>query len=102
MHVPAHTYWFAFVQVWMQLTPSQVTVPPVGGLHTTPQVVAPQLLTSFVLTHLPPHAWYVVLHERPHVPLEQVAVPFASVAHFVQLGPQAVASLSAEQPVPHM
>jgi hypothetical protein len=31
----------------------------------------------------------------------QIAEPCGSVEHFVQLAPQAVASLSAEQPVPH-
>jgi hypothetical protein len=38
----------------------------------------------------------------PQVPLVQIAVPFGSVGHFTQPVPHAVASLSAEQPAPHV
>ena len=55
MHAPPQTYWFVFVQTGMQLTPSQLTVPPVGAVQAWPHEVAPQLLRSLVLTHLPPH-----------------------------------------------
>jgi len=101
MHVPPHTYWLELVQAWTQLVPSQLTVPPVGAVHGVPHVVAPQLLTSLLLTQTPPQAWYPRAHDRPHVPPVHVAVPFGSVGHFLQVVPQAVASLSAEQPLPH-
>jgi hypothetical protein len=35
--------------------PSQLTVPPVGAVQAMPQALAPQLATSLLLTHLPPH-----------------------------------------------
>ena len=56
MHAPLHTYWFALVHLGTQLTPSHVTVPPVGAVQTTPQLWPPQLFVSLVLTHTPPQA----------------------------------------------
>jgi hypothetical protein len=38
----------------------------------------------------------------PHAPFWQTAVPLGSVGHFVHAAPHALASLSAEQPVPHL
>jgi hypothetical protein len=38
----------------------------------------------------------------PHVPPLQTAVPFASVGHFVHAAPQAFASPSAAQVLPHL
>jgi hypothetical protein len=101
MHVPWQLYWLGFVQTGRQLTPSQLTVPPVGAVHATPHDVAPQLLRSLVLTHLPPHRWNPVLHESEHVPLAwQLATPFASVGHFTQVAPHAVASSLAAHAAP--
>jgi hypothetical protein len=50
IQTPLQTYWFGLVQAGRQLTPSQLTVPPVGAMQLTPQELAPQLLRSFVLT----------------------------------------------------
>jgi hypothetical protein len=107
VHMPAQTYWLALEHLATQLTPSHVTVPPVGAVQTTPQVWPPQLFGSCVLTHLPPHEWNPLLQASAHVPFDwQLAVPFGSVGHTVQLGPQAVASSFAAQvaeaPVPHL
>jgi hypothetical protein len=38
----------------------------------------------------------------PQAPFWQTAVPFGSVGHLVHDAPQALASLSAAQPVPHL
>jgi hypothetical protein len=43
-------------QVGTHCVPSQVTEPPVGCVHAVHDE-APQLPTSLLLTHLPPHRW---------------------------------------------
>jgi len=81
--------------------PKQVTEPPVGFWHAVHEVV-PQLPTSLLLTHLPPHRWYPVLHASAQFPPTHCAVPFTSVGQAVHAIPHAVASLSSAQPAPHL
>lgn len=88
-------------QVGLQAVPSQVTEPPVGFWHAVHEVV-PQLPTSLLLTHLPPHRWYPVLHASAQFPPTHCAVPFTSVGQAVHAIPHAVASLSSAQPAPHL
>jgi hypothetical protein len=54
-----------------------------------------------LLTHVPLQLWYPELQRTEHVPLWQIAVPFASVGHFLHVDPQALASSSAAQVLPH-
>jgi hypothetical protein len=53
MQVPAHSF-MPGLQVGMHTVPSQVAEPPVGFWQAVQEVV-PQLPTSLLLTHLPPH-----------------------------------------------
>jgi hypothetical protein len=57
MQTPWQMYWLELVQTGMQLTPSQLTVPPVGAVQAGPHDNVPQVLTSLLLTHLLPHTW---------------------------------------------
>jgi len=53
MQVPAQSFMFAG-QAGTHCVPSQVTEPPAGCMHAVHDEV-PQLPTSVLLTHLPPH-----------------------------------------------
>jgi hypothetical protein len=55
MQVPAQSFMLAG-QAGTHCVPSQVTEPPVGCMHGAHDE-APQLPTSALLTHLPPHRW---------------------------------------------
>jgi hypothetical protein len=103
MQAPAQSCW-PDGHVEPHERPSQVALPPVGTGHAVHDVV-PQLEVRALLTQAPVPAgqrWKPFLHMMPHAPFEQTAVPLASVGHFVHDAPQALASLSAEQPVPHL
>jgi hypothetical protein len=54
-----------------------------------------------LLTHVPLQLWYPELQRTEHVPLWQIAVPFASAGHFLHVDPQALASSSAAQVLLH-
>jgi hypothetical protein len=55
MQVPAHNFMLEG-HAGTHCVPSQVTEPPAGCVHAVQDEV-PQLPTSVLLTHLPPHRW---------------------------------------------
>lgn len=57
MQAPWQMYWFELVHVGIQLTPSQLTLPPVGAEHAGPHDVAPQVLRSLLKTQWLLHRW---------------------------------------------
>lgn len=62
-----------FPQLATQVVPTQLTVPPVGGVHCLPQ--EPQLLLSDRM-QLFPHFKYPDRQLKSQAPSRQVAVPF--------------------------
>ena len=55
MQLPAHSFVPVGHAGW-HIVPSHATEPPAGSWHAVHEVV-PQLPTSLLLTHLPPHWW---------------------------------------------
>ena len=55
IQVPAHSFMLVG-HAGTHCVPSQVTEPPIGWVHAAQDEV-PQLPTSVLLTHLPPHRW---------------------------------------------
>jgi hypothetical protein len=100
MQVPAHSFMLVG-QAGLHCVPSQVTEPPVGCTQALHDEV-PQLPTSLLLTHLPPHRWYPVAHDNAQLPPTHCATPWGSVGQAVHDIPHAVASLSSAQPAPHL
>jgi hypothetical protein len=77
VHAPAHSRW----PIWQsppQVCPSQVDVPPWGGVHASQDM--PQWAGSLLSTHCPPQRWKPFLHARPQLwPAVQDARPLAGV-----------------------
>jgi hypothetical protein len=80
------------------LVPSQVADAFAGTAHGTHEV--PHELALVLLTQFPAQQWKLALHEAPQVAATQVAVPFDTAGHPVQV-PQCIGSLarSASQPL---
>lgn len=67
--------------------PSQVAVPPIGGVHGVQDML--QLFASVELTQSPPQTWYPAWQSAPHdVPSHVAAVAFAVTGHGEQDVPQ--------------
>ncbi len=82
--------------------PLQVTLPPpLGFWQAVLHSESPQVSRALLLTHVPSQLWYDALQRTEHVPLWQIAVPFGSAGHFLQVVPHKVASSSAAQVLPH-
>jgi hypothetical protein len=54
-----------------------------------------------LLAQTPLQLWYPELHRTVQAPFWQIAVPFGSVGHVLQVEPQALASSSAAHVLPH-
>lgn len=90
-----------FGQVCTHAVPLQLTLPPVGFWQGVVHSVSPQVSRAPLLTQVPLQLWYPELQRTEQAPFWQMAVPFGSAAHFLQLDPQALASSSAAHAAPH-
>jgi hypothetical protein len=101
MHMPLQSCVALSGQEGTHAVPLQRTVPPTGFWHALVHSVRPQVARALLLTHTPLQLCQPGLQRTEQLPPLQIAVPFGSAAHFLQSAPQAVASSSAGQLLPH-